>query len=81
MKQKRFMSLGLVFVIVGVLWLLQEAGFISGSTLGYLIPILVILLGLDMMQRTANRSNFWFNCCNPNQSPKNKKDHKIVDEQ
>ncbi|MBT4649300.1 hypothetical protein HN670_03980 [bacterium] len=82
MRQRKFMSLGLVFVIVGTLWLLQEAGFISGGFWGYLIPVLVILMGLDMMQRNSSKLDCWFGMCHPHgKSQKHKSDHKVVDEQ
>jgi len=83
MEQKKFMSLGLVFVIVGVLWLLQKMGIIDGSFWDYLAPVLIILIGLDLLNKKEKKSHFWFkgfDFSQPFHSRENK-DRKIVDEQ
>lgn len=43
--------MGWTLVIIGVLYLLREMGFIEGSFWGYLIPILFILLGIGMITK------------------------------
>lgn len=82
MRQKRFMSLGLIFVIVGILWLLQEMEIISGGFWGYVLPILIILIGLDMLNRDKNSTcGAWFRGDMFSDHHKPKKERKIVDEQ
>lgn len=76
------MSLGFIFVIVGVLWLLQEMDIISGGFWGYLLPVLVILIGFDMLQKDKSSTCCsWFRGDMFTNNHKDKQDRKIVDEQ
>lgn len=77
------MSFGLVLVIVGVLWFLESIGIINSSFWAFIWPVVLILFGLDLLQRDEPDSFMW---CNGafKQKPENKdenKERKIVDEQ
>ncbi len=66
---------GAVLIIIGVYFLLKNAGIIEGDFWNYLWPILIILLGLSMADKKKKKKefgNFWCKV-------KNKKN--IVDEQ
>lgn len=43
------MFLGLVVFVVGVVFLLQNLGYISGSVWGFVWPIIIIAVGLSMI--------------------------------
>ncbi len=45
------MFLGLLVVILGVLWLLNNYGILHGGIAKWLFPVLVILVGLRMLMR------------------------------
>ncbi|MCB9802835.1 hypothetical protein H6761_02330 [Candidatus Nomurabacteria bacterium] len=82
MKQKKFMSVGLMLVIIGILWLLQQMGIINGSFWGYVLPVLLILFGLDLLNR-GDEHNAWckgFSFWN-GLDKKNEKKREVVDEQ
>ena len=65
-----------------MLWLLQETGIISGGFWGYVLPVIVILIGLDMLQKDkGNNCSSWFKAGMFTDGHKPKKDRKIVDEQ
>ncbi|MBT4849694.1 hypothetical protein HON36_02495 [Candidatus Parcubacteria bacterium] len=66
---------GAVLIIVGVYFLLKNAGIIEGDFWNYLWPILIILLGLSMADKKKKKKNFDSFWC----KVKNKKN--IVDEQ
>lgn len=83
MKQRKFMSVGLMLVIIGGLWLLQEVGIINGSFWGYVLPVLLILFGLDLLSKDEPESHQWFKSFMFNQ-PNDKREEKkrdVVDEQ
>lgn len=70
---------GLVLVILGVFFLLKNAGIIDGNFWGYLWPILIIFLGLSVMDKDKKKKDngccFWW--CNHKSKSK---DHPIIDE-
>ncbi len=72
---------GLVLVIIGVFFLLKNAGIIDGGFWGYLWPILIILLGLSLADKSKNKKDG--SCCGWwCKSAKHKdKDHTVVDDQ
>lgn len=51
---------GFLFVIVGVLWLLQQMGYIVGDFWQFVWPIIIILVGLSMIEnrRDNNKGSF-----------------------
>ncbi len=83
MKQRKFMSVGLMLVIIGGLWLLQEVGIINGSFWGYVLPVLLILFGLDLLSAEEPKNQAWFKSFMFNQpnSQHEEKKRDVVDEQ
>lgn len=83
MKQRKFMSVGLMLVIIGGLWLLQEVGIINGSFWGYVLPVLLILFGLDLLSSDESEKQAWFKSFMFNQPDSKHEDKKrdVVDEQ
>lgn len=43
--------IGFIFIIVGILWLLQAMGYIVGDFWGFVWPVVVILIGLGMLDK------------------------------
>ena len=41
------MFFGILLVLLGALWLLQELGMISGDVWEYMLPVIVIALGVS----------------------------------
>ena len=81
MQKSKFMSVGLVFVILGFLLLLEKTGIIDGSFWDYLFPIVLILLGLDLIYKKQKTDDF-FNFFKVNTYTNyNKKKKKVVDDQ
>lgn len=70
---------GLILVIIGVFFLLKNAGIIDENFWGYLWPILIIFLGLSMVDKDKKKKEnggcLWW--CNHKSKSK---DHPIVDE-
>ncbi len=66
------MFFGLALVIVGIIFLLEKLGIISGSIWGYVWPSLVILLGLFMVLGKRRWKKGWhWNCgCTPDHKEK-----------
>ncbi len=48
--------IGIIFVVVGVLWLLQTMGFIVGDFWSFVWPVIVILIGLSMIDKRSEGS-------------------------
>ncbi len=84
-KRKKFMSFGLILVIVGILWLLESIGFINSNFWAYIWPVILILFGLDLLQRDETGDFMWCNGAfnyKADHKDKNKdKEREIVDEQ
>ena len=51
------MFIGIIVVLAGILFLLQNLGIITGSVWGILWPLLVIVIGLGILFGRRNR--FW----------------------
>lgn len=86
MKQRKFMSVGLMLVIIGVLWLLQAMNIINGSFWGYVLPVLLILFGLDLLNKDETENHKWFKSFVFGQDlhhahKHEDKKHEVVDEQ
>ena len=83
MLRSKFMSLGMVFIILGFLLLLETAGIIHGSFWNYLFPILLILFGLDLIAQKKKVYDFFkfFKVNNYHSYHQDKKKRKIVDDQ
>ncbi|PIR06029.1 MAG: hypothetical protein COV55_04855 [Candidatus Komeilibacteria bacterium CG11_big_fil_rev_8_21_14_0_20_36_20] len=52
------MYIGLILVIIGVLLALNEMGLIKGSFWGYLLPIVMIVMGVYLIQKKNKQRNF-----------------------
>lgn len=68
---------GLFLVILGVLFLFQEMGIITGDFWGHFWPILLIVFGLSIMKKDKGSNDCWAFW----ESKKKKNHHKVVDEQ
>ena len=53
------MFLGLMVLIVGIVFLLQNLGYIGGNVWGIIWPAIIILVGLSMVMRPKLRGH-WF---------------------
>ncbi|MBU1202914.1 hypothetical protein KKH39_02645 [Patescibacteria group bacterium] len=69
---------GFILVILGVLFLFQEMGIISGDFWGYFWSVILIVVGFSLMNKNQNKDECWHWWCS---SKKKDKKHKIVDEQ
>lgn len=69
---------GLILVILGVLFLLQQMGIISGDFWGYFWAIVLIVVGFGIMNKDKKKDENWCWWCT---SKKHDKKHKVVDEQ
>lgn len=68
---------GLILVILGILFLFEKMGIIQGDFWGYFWPIILIVVGLNIMKKDKYGSDCWGFV-----SAKKKKDHhRVVDEQ
>jgi hypothetical protein len=73
---------GIILVVVGLLVLFEKMGIIQGDFWGFFWPIVLIVLGLNMMKKDKNGMN----CCGTFFGTKkhkshHKEHHKVVDEQ
>ncbi|MBT4516923.1 MAG: hypothetical protein HOC78_03425 [Candidatus Komeilibacteria bacterium] len=71
---------GLILVILGILFLFEEMDIIQGDFWGYFWPVILIVLGLNMIKKDKNGVN----CCGffgTKKHKSNNKEHKVVDEQ
>lgn len=68
---------GLILVILGILFLLEEMGIIDGNFWGYFWPVILIVVGISIMRKDRN-----FDCGSFFGVKKSKSEHhKVVDEQ
>jgi len=68
---------GLILVILGILFLFEEMGIIQGDFWGYFWPIILIVVGLNIMKKDKYGSDCWGFYTNK----KKKDNHRVVDEQ
>jgi len=72
---------GLILVILGILVLLEKMGIVQGDFWGFFWPIVLIVLGFNMMKK----DKYGMDCCGFMSHKKNKHHHddhhKVVDEQ
>ena len=66
------MFIGLVLVIVGLIFLLEQTGIITGSVWNYVWPCIVIALGLSMILGRGRFGMRWrsHGCCMPDDKEK-----------
>lgn len=53
----------IIFIIIGVAFLLKNLGYISGSTWGIIWPLFFIVFGISMLLRSGRNDFFWRECC------------------
>lgn len=53
------MFFGLVLVIIGVVFLLQSTGVLTGDAWKYIWPSLIIFFGLSILFKPARKKFFW----------------------
>ena len=79
------MSFGLILVIVGALWFLDSLGVINSGFWSYIWPVVLILFGLDLLQRDEPENFAWWHSesLHHNKTDKNteEKAREVVDEQ
>lgn len=63
------MIIGIVFIVWGSLWLLQELGYIPAD-LHFFWPIILIAIGLSILLGRKRRSRFDFWWCEPQDKEK-----------
>ncbi|MFA6466263.1 MAG: DUF5668 domain-containing protein [Patescibacteria group bacterium] len=72
---------GLILVILGVLVLFEKMGIIQGDFWGFFWPIILIVLGLNMIKKDSGSMS----CCgflsHKKQKSHQEDHHKVVDEQ
>ena len=60
------MFFGLALVIIGIIFLLEKLGIVSGPIWSYVWPSLLILLGSNMVLGKRRWGKGWhWNCCCP----------------
>lgn len=52
------MFFGLIIVLIGVVFLLQNLGVITGDAWNYIWPVIIILIGLSMLFKPWRRKFF-----------------------
>ena len=55
------MWFGIVLIVVGVVFLLQNLGFVTGAVWNIIWPVFIILIGISMVIKNGDRFNN--NCC------------------
>ena len=53
------MIFGLILLIIGVVFLLQNLGYISGAAWSIIWPAILIVLGLALVFKRKNHGFFW----------------------
>ena len=53
------MMLGLILIIIGGVFLLQNFGYISESAWAIIWPAILIVIGLGILLKRRNRGFFW----------------------
>ena len=53
------MIIGLILIIIGTVFLLQNLGYISGAAWAIIWPAILIVIGLGILLKRRNRGFFW----------------------
>jgi len=53
------MIFGLILLIIGVVFLLQNLGYISGAAWSIIWPAVLIVIGLGIILKRKDRGFFW----------------------
>ena len=58
-KAVNFMFLGLILLVIGVVYLLKNLGYISGAAWSIIWPAILIIFGLWILLRKREEGFFW----------------------
>ena len=72
---------GLILVVLGVLFIFEEMGIIQGNFWGYFWPIVLIVIGLNIMKKDKHGMNCYSFFGQPKKKENHKEHYKVVDEQ
>lgn len=53
------MILGLILIIIGLVFLLQNLGYISGAAWSIIWPAILIIMGLGLILKRRDHGFFW----------------------
>ena len=53
------MILGLILIIIGIVFLLQNLGYISGAAWSIIWPAILIVIGIAILLKRRNHGFFW----------------------
>jgi len=53
------MIIGLILIIIGAVFLLQNLGYISGGTWNIIWPAILIVIGLGTLLKRKDQGFFW----------------------
>ena len=72
---------GLILILLGVLFLLKEMNIIPGDLWGYFWPIILIIVGLNLIKKDRCGIDCYSFFAKPKKKDQHKDHHKVVDEQ
>lgn len=55
--------LGLIFIVIGVIFLLKNLGYISADAWGIILPALLIIFGAFALLKRKSHGFYWGECC------------------
>ena len=58
-KAVNFMFLGLILLVIGIVYLVKNLGFISGAAWSIIWPIILVVIGLSIVLKRKNQGFFW----------------------
>ena len=65
------MCIGLVLIVVGIIALLVSLGVITGSIWSFVLPAILIIVGLCFLFGKHHRHGFWrHSCCSSDKEDK-----------
>lgn len=70
---------GLFLIVLGTFLLMEKLGLIQGDFWGYFWPLLIIVIGLNMMTKDKKQQNCFSFWCGDHDHHKKNKHGKVVD--